>query len=302
MANHGVFASVTGQKLDSRLWPTKGKPRAIVQIVHGMAEHIDRYDQTAQKLNAAGFAVVGHNHLGHGEAAKIKGFFAREHGWDNLIEDVHSLRLLTQREYPGVPYILLGHSMGSFVTRCYCQKYEKGLTGVILSGTGHFKKGMAQGGKLLAQILCALGMEKKPAALLQKVAMGGYLKSFPGEKNANAWLNRDPGEVAKYDNDSLCGFAFTAGGYRDLGDGMLRMLPHNLSTMKKDIPLFLIAGDMDPVGANGEGVKKVAQEFREAGINQVEVKLYPGARHEIFLETNREEVCNDVIRWIENLL
>ncbi len=302
MANYGTFVSAAGQKLDRVLWPTQGKPRAIVQIVHGMAEHIERYDETARKLNAAGFAVVGHNHLGHGKAAVIKGYFAHENGWDDLIEDVHSLRLLTQRDYPGVPYVLLGHSMGSFVVRTYCQKHEKGLAGVIISGTGHFEKPVAAGGRLMAQILCALGMEKKPAKILQKVSMGGYNKGFPDAKSDNAWLNRDPREVEKYDQDPLCGFAFTAGGYRDLGTGMLRMLPQNLSSMKKDIPVFFIAGDRDPVGANGEGVEKTAREFRDAGIERVDVKLYPGARHEIFLETNRDEVCDDVIAWIEELL
>ncbi|MCE5342888.1 MAG: alpha/beta hydrolase, partial [Eubacteriales bacterium] len=131
----GMLTSVTGARLEKRTWHPAGTPRAIVQVVHGMAEYITRYDATAKRLNEAGFLVVGHTYLGHGEQAETLGWFAERNGWDALIEDVHALRKETQQAYPTVPYFLLGHSMGSFIVRTYCQKYEAGMAGVLLSGT-----------------------------------------------------------------------------------------------------------------------------------------------------------------------
>ena len=143
-----------------------------------MAEHIDRYDATAKALNKAGFAVVGHNHLGHGQGAKVPGHFAKKGGWDALIEDTHAVRNATQAAYPGIPYFLLGHSMGSFVVRGYALKYEKGLSGVILSGTGHFDLPIVAVGRLIARLQCALGGGEKPSGLLASMSSAGYNKTY----------------------------------------------------------------------------------------------------------------------------
>ena len=299
---YSTFSSVTGQKLERGFWPAQGKPRGVVQLVHGMVEHIRRYEETALALSAAGFVVVGHSHLGHGATAKIKGYFADKDGWDALIEDVHSLRVLTQRDYPQLPYFLLGHSMGSFVVRSYCLKHEKGLTGVILSGTGHYDKAIVSAGKLIADIQCALGMQKKPSKMLKNISFGGYLKGIENVQTPNDWLSRDPDAVAKYQADPLCGFTFTAGAYRDMFAGLSRLYPERIGAMRKDIPVLLLSGDHDPVGANGTGVEKVAQEIRQAGVEDVQVKLYPGGRHEMFNEINREEVRKDLISWLESKL
>ena len=298
MAKYSTFVSVTGKKLEYGHWPVQGKPRAVVQLVHGMVEHIHRYEATAEALNAAGFAVVGHSHLGHGKTAAIKGYFAEKDGWDALIEDVHSLRVLTERQYPGVPYFLLGHSMGSFVVRSYCLKHEKGLAGVILSGTGHYDKPIVSAGSLIAKIQCALGGEKKPSGLLKKISFAGYLKDIPNAKTGNDWLSRDDEAVAKYNADPLCGFTFTAGAYRDMFDGLSRLYPGKLNAMASDIPVLFLSGDKDPVGANGAGVRKVAEELEAAGVQNVKVMLYPGGRHEMFNEINREEAWADLIQWI----
>lgn len=298
MAIYSTFASVTGKTLEKAFWPVRGKPRAIVQLVHGMVENIRRYEATAQALNAAGFAVVGHTHLGHGELAPIKGYFADRDGWDALIEDTHSLRLLTQRDYPGVPYFLLGHSMGSFVVRTYCLKHEKGLSGVILSGTGHYDKAIVSAGSLIARIQCALGGAKKPSELLKKISFSGYLKGYEDVQTPNDWLSRDREAVARYNADPLCGFTFTAGAYRDMFEGLSRLYPDRIGAMAKDVPVLLFAGQKDPVGAHGAGVEKVAEEIRAAGVKSVDVKLYPDGRHEMFNELNREEVWADLAQWI----
>lgn len=191
MAVYGTFASVTGQTLERVLWPTEGTPRGVVQLVHGMAEHISRYDTAAQALNAAGYAVVGHTHPGHGEKAPLLGYW--ENGWDALIEDVHALRLETQKEYAGAPYFLLGHSMGSFVVRGYCLKHEKGLAGVVLSGTGHFTRPVVTLAKAIASLQCALGGERKPSRLVEKLSSSGYNRGYDDVKTPFDWLSRVPG-------------------------------------------------------------------------------------------------------------
>ena len=294
-----TFVSVSGETLEKRLWLPEGEPRGIVQLVHGMSEHIARYDATAKALNAAGYAVVGHTHLGHGEHAKQLGWFAQERGWDSLIEDVHALRTQTQALYPDVPYFLLGHSMGSFVVRTYCLKHEAGLRGVLISGTGHFEPGIISFGRFLSSVQCAFGGEKKPCHLLEKVSFAGYNREWKA-RTAFDWLSKENDVVDAYVADPYCGFTFTAGGYRDLFDGLARLVPANLSAMDPSIPVLLFSGESDPVGGRGAGVRTTAQELEQAGITDVTLKLYPGGRHEMFNETEREQVWADVIRWLDD--
>ncbi len=294
-----TFASVTGEALEKRVWLPDGEPKAIIQLVHGMAEHIARYDETARRFNQAGFAVVGHTHLGHGTKATVLGHFSKENGWDALIDDTHALRQATQAQFPGVPYFLLGHSMGSFVVRTYCLKYEQGLTGVLLSGTGHFDPPILAAGLMIANIQCALGMGEKPSHLLEKISSGGNNKRYENPRTSFDWLSADPAVVDAYIADPFCGFTFTARAYKDMFTGLKRLSPKNLTAMEKDIPVFVFSGDMDPVGAYGAGVEQVAEELRQAGVKDVAVKLYKNGRHEMFNELDKETVWQDVIRWAE---
>lgn len=298
MAIYSTFASVSGETLEKAFWPAKGEPKAVVQLVHGMAEHIRRYEETAEKLSEAGFAVVGHTHMGHGKYAGIPGYFGAKDGWDTLVKDAHAVRTATQKEYPNLPYFLLGHSMGSFVVRTYCLTYEKGLAGVILSGTGHFEKPILAAGGLISKIQCLLGGAQKPSGMLSKISSSGYLKDYSDVQTAFDWLSRDRAQVKKYIDDPMCGFPFTAKGYGDMFEGLTRLYPEKLSPMEKNIPVYLFSGDKDPVGANGKGVEKVAQEIRDAGVKEVTVKLYPEGRHEMFNEINKEEVWDDLISWL----
>ncbi|MEG0639874.1 MAG: alpha/beta hydrolase [Clostridia bacterium] len=298
-AIRGTFASKAGAELETRLWQADGEPRGIVQLVHGMAEHIDRYDETAKRLNAAGYTVVGHNQLGHGEKAEVKGYFADQEGWDAVLSDVHTLR--TQQQVAGLPYFLLGHSMGSFVVRTYCLEHEKGLGGVILSGTGHFAAPIVTAGSVVAAVQCAFGMAKKPSKLIDKLNFSANNKCFENPRTAFDWLTRNEEHVDRYVADPHCGFVFTAGGYRDLFRGLKRLYPNRIDTMDKTVPVLLLSGDHDPVGGNGAGVKLVAQELKAAGVAAVTVKLYEGGRHEIFNEINSEEVCADLIAWLNRV-
>lgn len=295
----GIFRSVTGQKLDRRLWKGEGTPKAVLQLVHGMAEHIDRYDAPARALAEAGFVVVGHTHLGHGGKADTLGHFGKEHGWQNLIDDVHSLRIATQSYYPGVPYFILGHSMGSFVTRCYLMEHSEGLAGAILSGTGYFSHGKVTSGLAVSNLVCLFGGAEKPSPLINKLAFSSSNKAFAPARTDFDWLTRRNDVVDQYMDDPFCGFLFTGAGYRDMFRG-LRRLNHvkDLSLVRKDLPILLFSGDHDPVGAMGTGVNKVAQQFRDAGVKDVTVKLYEGGRHEMFNEENAAEVYADVAAWV----
>ncbi len=298
----GVFQSVAGAQLEKRTWYPVGTPCAIVQLVHGMAEHIARYDATAQRFNEAGFLVVGHTCLGHGDKAETLGWFAERNGWDALIEDVHTLRKETEQDYPGVPYFLLGHSMGSFITRTYCQKYEAGLAGVLLSGTAHFEPLLLGVGRLIAELQCLLGGEKKPSKLLTDMSFAGYNKAWSPPRTAYDWLSVNTENVDRYVADPYCGFPFTAGGFRDLFRGLARLHPSRLATMEMDIPIHLFSGADDPVGACGAGVKTTMRELLDAGMVDVSMKLYPGGRHEMLNETQRETVWNDIVAWVEEQL
>lgn len=294
----GTFSSCTGLRLDYRMWLPEGEPKAVIQLVHGMAEHIDRYDATARALADAGFAVVGHTHLGHGTAAKIKGYFGEKDGWQHLIDDVHVLRQRVQQHQQGVPYILLGHSMGSFIVRCYLMQYAEGLAGAILSGTGFFPKPVALLGLGVANLVCLFGGEKKPSRLINGIAFGGSNKLFKPARTDFDWLTRDEAIVDSYVADPYCGFIFTGGGYRDFFTGLNHLT--KVQGVPENLPVLLFSGEKDPVGS-GDGVNKVAKQLRAAGVKQVDVKLYPDGRHEMFNELNREAVWQDVAAWVEKI-
>ncbi len=293
------LTSTTGQALDARLWLQEGEPRGVVQLVHGMAEHIDRYDEPASALAAAGFAVVGHTHLGHGPKAVIQGHFADADGWQRLIDDVHRLRRMTQERFPGLPYFILGHSMGSFVTRCYLQEHGDGLAGAVLSGTGYFSKGTVMAALAVSNLVCLFGGARKPSPLIDRLAFGASNKPFAPNRTPFDWLSRDDAQVDRYIADPYCGFLFTGSGYRDLFRGLSRLTkPEGLRKMPHNLPVLFFSGDHDPVGSMGKGVERVAAQFRQSGMTDVTVRLYSGGRHEMFNELNNASVYADLITWL----
>lgn len=281
---------------DYRIWLPQNPPAAIVQILHGMAEHIDRYDRMAQALNAAGFLVCGRNHRGHGPQAEQLGYFADKYGWNAILQDAHEVSLDIKKRYPHVPFILLGHSMGSFLAREYAVQFGAELNGLVLSGTGSYPRPLC----IAAHLLAALSPAKKPARFVDKIAFSGNNKPFSPGRTGFEWLSRDEKEVDKYVADPLCGFTFTGKAFADFFTGLQALTYENdLKVMPKDLPVYFMSGDQDPVGQMGAGVRQVAEQFRRLGMKDVTVKLYPGARHELFNETNREEVTADLIAWIK---
>lgn len=293
-----TIRSVTGQELELLCMPCEGAAKGVVQLVHGMAEHIRRYEDTAKALNAAGYHVVGHTHLGHGKLAKIKGYFADKDGWEAVLTDTHTVRQWAQERFPGLPYFLLGHSMGSFVVRCYALRHGD-LSGLIISGTGHFDKPILTAGGLIAGLQGLFGGAAKPCKLLHTMNFAANNKTVENPKTDCDWLSRDESQVAAYAADPLCGFMFTAKAYGDMFDGLRMLYPEKLSGMNKDCPVYMFSGDHDPVGANGAGVRKVHDELKLAGIRDLTLKLYEGGRHEMFNEINRQEVWQDLVSWLD---
>ncbi len=284
------------------LWRPEGAPRAVVQIVHGVAEHMGRYDHFARYLADHGFAVCGEDHLGHGKTVDDGkyGYFGRKDGWTLVTADVRRLRVLMGERFPGAPYFLLGHSMGSFLARTYLCAYPGTVDGCILSGTGQEKPALVAAGKAAARAVCALRGPETVSPLLNKLSLGAYNDQFKPTRTTADWICRDEAVVDAYLKDPFCTFLPTAGMFRDMMEGLQYISDEDtLSQMDPSTPVYLFSGDRDPVGANGEGVKRVYGFFKDHGTADLTMKLYPGGRHEMLNEIGKGEVYADVLAWLE---
>ena len=285
-----------------RWLPESGVPRAVVQLVHGVAEHMGRYDAFARYLADHGFAVCGGDHLGHGKTVDDGkyGYFGKKDGWALVTADVRRLRILTGANYPGLPWFLFGHSMGSFLARTYLCQYPGTVDGCILSGTGQEKPALVASGKALASAICALRGPETVSALVDKLSLGSYNGQFKPNRTAADWISRDEAAVDAYLKDPFCTVKLTVGLFRDMMGGLQYIASEKaLSQMDPRTPVYLFSGDQDPVGSNGEGVKKVFGFFKDHGTADLTMKLYPGGRHEMLNEINRGEVFADVLAWLE---
>lgn len=298
------FDSLGGGKIHGCRWMPDGEVKTIVQFVHGIAEYVERYDDFATFLNSKGILVVAEDHMGHGKSicdATPIGCFAG--GWHTAVKDTYRLLKRTMEEFPGVPYILFGHSMGSFMARTILARHpESGIAGAIICGSAWMPGAVIGAGKALATMICKKNGERNPSNLLQNMMFGGYTKKIEHPRTACDWLTRDNKIVDAYVADPLCGFVPSAGLVRDMMTGLQYIQdPKNLDAMKKDLPVYFIAGGDDPVGGYGAGVRQAAEEFKKHGMAQVDMKIYPLCRHEIHNEINKQEVYNDVVSWIERI-
>ena len=279
-----------------------GKPRAVVQIAHGIAEHIDRYRPFMEFLADNGFVAAGNDHLGHGKSIRVpeeQGFFAEKDGWWRVVDDMDKLHDIMSNEYPELPYVLFGHSMGSFLTRTYLIKHPDKYDGVILSGTGHQSPALVLGGNAAASVMAKLNGAMGDGAKLDSLAFGTYLSKIENPRTKFDWLSRDTEQVDKYIADPLCGFVGKIGLYRDMMQGIKFITDKkNIAQMNKEKPVYFMSGDGDPVGDYGKGVERAYKAFCDAGLHDVFMRLYPGGRHEMLNETNKEQVYQDILSWL----
>lgn len=290
-------------KIHAVKWvPETEKPACILQIVHGMAEYIERYDEFASYLSDKGILVVGDDHLGHGKTVTeggTYGYFCKDDPATVLVRDEHRLKKTIQEQYKGVPYIILGHSMGSFITRNYLIRYGSGIDGAIIMGTGMQEKGMLMAAKALAAVQTVFLGEKHVGKMLDKMSFSTYNKQIDQSKTPFDWLSQNPQNVQKYMDDPLCGFTFTLNGFSALFELIWRLHDtEQLKKMPKELPILFVAGDADPVGNYGKDVEKVFKSFQEIGMQNVQCKLYKGDRHEILNETDRKDIYGDIYRFL----
>ena len=297
------YDSCGNGKIRASVWTPETQPVAVVQLVHGIAEHVMRYDDYALWLNDHGFLVVGEDHMGHGNSVGSEGVTGYFHGgWFSAVEDTYKLLQLTRQQYPDIPYFLFGHSMGSFMVRTILAKYpDSGITGCIVCGTAWQPAALLKVASPLCKLLCRNGGDKKPSETLKKIMFGSYNKRVEHVRTENDWLTRDDRVVDAYCRDPMCGFTATAGLYRDMLTGIAYIQQaQSLNAMDKHTPILFVAGSEDPVGAYGKGVEQAAQAFRDVGMEDVTLKLYPMCRHEILNEINNIQVYEDIQLWIND--
>jgi alpha-beta hydrolase superfamily lysophospholipase len=300
-----AFQTVDGANLHVSGW-TVENPKAVVQILHGMAEYGSRYARLAEALTAAGYDVYAHDHRGHGKSVPAEaepGHMADNDSWNRVVEDAHGVNREIAKRHRGLPIIILGHSMGSFMLQQLLFEHPNDMVAAALSGSNGKPPPIAMAGKLIARIERARVGKSKPSPVLQKLTFGEYNKPFEPARTEFEWLSRDPQEVDKYVADPLMGFAVSTQTWIDLLSALDRIAkPSNVAKVPKGIPLYLFAGAQDPVGDNGKGMKRLYDAYKRAAIFDVRLKLYPDGRHEMLNETNRQEVIDDFIGWCDEIL
>lgn len=279
------------------------QPKGVIHVVHGMAEHIDRYDDFARFLVSRGYAVCGADMLGHGKSVSCSeelGCLPVSGGKEILLADVHALREAVRVRFgEGTPYVIFGHSMGSFIVRAYLARHGEGLAAAVLSGTGNIPVPLSKAGNLLARVIAAVKGVSHRSALLDGMGAGGYANKLDNPRTKVDWLSYNIHNVDAYQADALCGFMFSAGGYATLTDLTAEVAQSSSAgQIPADLPVLLVAGEGDPVGDFGKGVRAAANLFRQVGVRSVSCTIYSDMRHEILNEAGNRVVYEDVVEWI----
>lgn len=292
-------------KIHATKWVPEGTPLCIVQIVHGMAEHMGRYEEFAAFLTERNILVVGEDHLGHGLSMgeNPPGYYCEKNPGKALVEDVHTLKNIVRAEYPDIPHILFGHSMGSFIARNFVHTYHKEVDGVILSGTGMLPKALLQVLCIILKITTAVRGPRYISPFINKLAFGGYLKGIENPKTESDWLTTDEAQVQMFLEDPLCGFSLTLNGFKGMAE-LIRGLydREKIARIDKEFPMYFIFGEKDPVGDFGKTAYKSYKMYSDAGMEKVSNRAYPGKRHELLHEDIREKVMQDVFEWIGKVI
>lgn len=294
-------------KIQAVEWiPDVEQPLFILQIIHGMTEYMARYDDFACSMAQKGVLVVGEDHLGHGCSVKkggVYGYFCEQDPATVVVRDSHRLKKMIQEKYPGIPYAILGHSLGSYILRNYLCRYGTGIQAAIIMGTGMPSKPLLAAGKAVAALQKLFLGDKHPSRLLDKMTFGTYNNRIKDNRTPNDWLTRDEAIVDAYNKDPLCGFTFTVNGFRTCFELISRLhKKENLDKMPKELPVLFLSGEEDPVGGYGKGVKTAFRSFQEEGMKKIQMKLYKDDRHELLNETDRAAVYEDIYTWLASVL
>ncbi|MBR5375873.1 MAG: lysophospholipase [Lachnospiraceae bacterium] len=281
-------------KLAAYQWTPKGEVKAVLIIIHGMSEHMGRYDEMAQYLNTKGILVAGIDLLGHGKSVENPdgfGYFCERDAATVVVRDVHRLKKTVQDRYPGVPVYIFGHSMGSYIARNYIERYGTGIQGVIIQGGGDDGPLKLKFGKCLAKLTGKLRGPFYRSRICTALTLGPFIRSVKNGESVNSWICKNPEVVRKYDSDPLSGFIFTANGYETLTEFSIRSSNKKLmASVPSSLPMLIISGKEDPVGEMGEGIKRICEKYRAAGMENVRMELVEDARHEIHNESMRFEI------------
>ncbi len=288
-------------------WIPEGEPVAILQIIHGMQEYIDRYDEFANFLAEKGIIVIGNDHLGHGGSVGERGtygYFCKNDPATVLVRDAHRLKKMTQEDFPGIPCFILGHSFGSFVAREYITRYGTGIKGAIIQGTAFMPSGTIKSLGGLVNFLQVVMGEKYRSTMVNNMAFKGYLKKIPNPRTNFDWLSHNEASVDKYAADPACNFVFTLNGFKTMAELLKRVQDTDkMEDIPKDLPILVTAGKEDPVGNYGEGPEKLYNIYKnDLQIKNVDLKLYDGFRHELQQEIGREQVFADQYEWIKKVV
>lgn len=292
-----------GKKLFYRVWKVDN-PVATLHINHGMAEHSLRYDEFARAMNKEGYVVYAQDHRGHGFTIENdeEGWFADENGWSIIADDSFELDQLIAKEYKGIPHLIFGHSMGSFLTRTNLSRHSESYDAAVICGTGGDQGLAGKVGRRLALSRAKKHGSKAKAPIMDKLAFGSFTKKFKRE-GAMSWLSSDRKEVEKYIADPLCGFICSNQFYADLIEGSFTANnPDEIAKIRKDLPILFVSGALDPVGGYSKGVVKAVNLYKEAGIKDVRLCLYPEGRHEILNDVMRKDVIADVASFYKEIL
>lgn len=296
------ISSADGLLLQGKHWTCEKPAKAVVQISHGMAEHIGRYDSFARYLTDQGIEVYGHSHRGHGKTAKLPedlGYLAPDRGWDLLVDDLVEVTHMIREEMPNIPLILMGHSMGSFAARNALRRQAQLYHGAIIVGSGWQSPISIRMGKCVSKLVKTVSGERTRSKLMDTLLFNNYNEGVQDSRTPFDWLSRDNEMVKTYIDDPYCGFLCTSSFYNDLLTGVSRVMKtRGLEHIPREMPILITSGDMDPVGQNGKGVKKLVEVYKNSGLTNVEMKLYPEGRHEILNEMNRMVVYEDITNWI----
>lgn len=291
-------------KLHVVLWEPESEVKAVVQISHGMIEMIDRYEDFALFLNKHGYAVIGNDHLGHGLTAgndRDFGYFCPNNMSATVVADLHRVTKYAKKKYKNKPYILLGHSMGSFMQRRYLMTYGNELDGAVIIGTGSKSKIVLVSGKIVSNIMRVTLGDHFRTRLLKMNAFSSYQRRIPNPRTKSDWLSKDESVVDFCLENKYCNFIFTVNGYRTLFDVLTYIQKsENIQKIPKNLPLYFLTGGQDPVGNYSKSVIKIADSYKKAGIKDISLNIYPDDRHELLNELDKAEVYSDILSWLES--